>query len=154
MYKDEKIINYSIYRVKTIAFNINEGLFSNENASVKIEVAQNIGVNLELSFVNCKITVYIYYEGQQHNRLAEITVENIFKVEDLANLAVERDYFLPVNLLISIFGLSISHTRALFFANLSGTTYQQAIIPITDPVDFTRHFYPKLFEEKQQEATT
>ena len=146
----KKIINYSIYRVKAVSFYVNESLFVNDNALVKIEVAQNIGINLDLSFVNCNINVYIYYDGQQHNRLAEITVENIFKVEDLAKLAAEREDFLPADILISIFSMSISHTRALFFANLAGTAYQQAIMPITDPVDFTKHFYPKLFEDNKE----
>jgi hypothetical protein len=144
--------NYSIKRIKDISFVINEHLFINDSQRViKIELGHTLGFNIENNAVNFTIRLYFHYQDQpSDNILAEIFVQNIFEVENLRNFLRPEGIFLPTQILIAIVSMSISHGRALFTKNLAGTVFQEIMLPISNPVEITKHFYPKMFNSIEE----
>jgi hypothetical protein len=145
--QNEKMeISYNIKRIKDIYFNVNEYLYDPAK-TIKIELNQHFGINLENNLVNCSIRIYLHYEDSPQNILAEIKVENVFSVNNLNTIAKEKggtDY-IPPDLIIALLGLSVSHGRALFSKNLAGTVFQDVYLPISNPAAIAKHFYPAAF---------
>ncbi len=49
-------------------------------------------------------------------------------------------------MIITLVGLSVSHTRALFLKRLSGTALQENILPILNPAEMAKQFFPEMFQ--------
>ena len=151
--KQEEIeITYGIRRIKDIYFQVNEFLLDKENPSkkLKIELNQNFSVNNEHNLVNCTIGIYFHYQDTPQNIiLAEIKVENVYFVNSLKDITNknERGDYLPPQLIVSLLGLSISHSRALFSKNLAGTAFQNVFLPISNPLHIAKHFFPEEFKD-------
>lgn len=135
-------VSIAILRVKELFFSLNETLFVHDpNKIVKIELSHNLQLSDDNTKLNFVLTVYIFYvDSPPDQKLAEITVQNLFHI---SGLITEKDgsILLPNELLISIVNMSISHVRALFADRLGGSLYQQIILPITNPVEVAKHFF-------------
>lgn len=55
-------------------------------------------------------------------------------------------------MIISMVSVSVSHIRSLMAKNIAGTLYQNNIIPIVNPMDVTKAFYPNMFIDKKSET--
>lgn len=141
----DNTIRFQIHRVKDISFFVNERLYEdNPNRRIRIEMNQSSGISPNNNLFNLTLKVFLFYEDNPSEFLAEIEVENVFIIADLEKYT-EDGTGIPGELLISMVSISISHVRALMSKNIAGSVYQTIIVPIMNPVDVARHFFPKAF---------
>jgi hypothetical protein len=145
----------SVKRVKDIFFSINEQLFvPDPNKIVKIELGQRIGFSIEGNLVNFILRIFYHYVGDSEI-LVDMHVENLFEVSNLKDyLSNEEVMLLPPKLITSIVGISLSHGRALMFKNTIGTKWEEVVLPVTNPEDVARYFYPYMFNEESKISLT
>ncbi|MEP7143623.1 MAG: hypothetical protein ABI707_12165 [Ferruginibacter sp.] len=141
-----KNINFTILRIKTISFYVNEVSFQ-EGKDVKIEMNQNFGVSLAAEVIEYRLRVYLFHLDNPSLRLSEIIVHNSYKIENIMDYFSNDVLSLPSSLFISLLSMSISHSRALFCQNTAGTIYQDYILPIINPTDVAKVFYPNMFNK-------
>jgi hypothetical protein len=141
----------SVKRVKDFYFAINERLYiADPTKVIKIELGHVLGFNVPLNLCNFTLRIYLHYIENPENILADIQVENIFEIQDLAKFQLENKLVvLPSQLITAIVSMSLSHGRALLLKNTSGTVFQEVILPITNPVEVSKHFFPYMFKEEQ-----
>ena len=140
--------NYEIKKISDISFVVNEHLYVPDPAKViKIELGHTIGFNLENNLVNFTLRTYFFYTDIPDNILGEISVQNIFEVENLNGYMQSNNLIvLPPELLVVIFAASIAHSRALFSKSLASTIFRDIMLPISDAVQIAAHFYPHLIK--------
>jgi hypothetical protein len=148
-------VTMAVKRIKVLSFSINEKVTGYSPATlVKVEMAQNLAFSVDINVVD--FTLRVFYrlpnDNTEENILVDITVQNFFEVSNLKRFLVQPTQInLPENVIVSIVGLSISHTRALLAQNLAGTVIQDSIMSIVNPVDVAKHFFPYMFVEKKQD---
>jgi hypothetical protein len=151
----------SVRRIKEFAFFINEQLFAQKQGESNNQVLQ-VDFSLHLSFtpetnlVFLLVRIYYQFPGALPGEvLSDITVQNVFELEDLKRFQVApSEIILPSAVISTIVGLSLSHTRALMARNLSGTMMQENVMALVDPVTVTRHFFPRMFEQPTPSPNT
>lgn len=135
-----------------MSFSINESLFiPNSQTQFKIEIGLNLSFSIDkdLLILLCRI-FYHYPDTNAEEKMVDISVQNVFGVEDLKQFMVDgNELKLPPILISSIVSVSISHTRALMAQRISGTVYQDNIINVADGEKLARHFFPKMFEPEK-----
>lgn len=139
-------VSFQIKRVKNISFFVDETLFK-PNAKIKFTLDRDLKYKLDTNMVLLNLSCFFHFDDSENKEaLARIIVLNAFEVSDLKQFFT-NDIRLPQDLIISMVSMSISHTRALLCENLAGTVYQDIMIPLTNPVEITRHFFKEWFEE-------
>ncbi|HWK03232.1 MAG TPA: hypothetical protein VNS58_06355 [Puia sp.] len=146
--QNENVV-FAIKRVKETFFSIKEDLYVEDpNKIVRIELGERIGFSAESNLVNFILRIFFHYQDSQEV-LVDINVENMFEVEDLQRFMNEDGIFiLPETLLISIVSMSLSHGRALLSKNIAGTRWQDIVLPIANPGQIAKHFYPYMFNQE------
>lgn len=141
---------FSIRRVKDISFSVNERFNMNDSAADEIKIDLNIQLSTvdEENLIDMTARVFLHYPETPDVVLADTYVENVFEVPDISRFVTNKGLMIPPDLLISMLSISISHTRALFAKNISGTSYEDFIMPIVDPVSVARHFFPNMMKGK------
>lgn len=141
---NDKPIDFEIKKIKDISFFINETLFVKDpSKQIKIELSQIFGTNLQSNLVNFTVRIYLHYQDAlPENILADIHVQNIYFVSDLANYATNEIITLPAEILVTLVGMSIAHARALFAKNIAGTVLQEIVLPAVNVIDITNYFFP------------
>lgn len=136
---------FAIKKIRDISFYINEEkAVSNYPKGIKIEMNHKIGYNSELNLLSLILIISTHYEDQPvENVLSEIQVQNLFEINGISQYINEGELSLPFEILYPVFSMSISHSRALFYKNLSGTFLQEVILPVSDVIDVLQHFFPK-----------
>ncbi|MFV8359901.1 hypothetical protein [Flavobacterium sp. LS1P3] len=99
--------------------------------NINIEHLVNIDQNLNV----IKPTVAIFVEDEQ-SILANLSVNLVFEIEDLANYAIEKEVKLPSDIIIAMNSISISTLRGIMFSTFKGTYLHNAILPVIDPKSF------------------
>ena len=137
--------NITIKRIKTLSFTINELAIRQDEELLKAELGLSLGFSVEKNLIELKVRTYYSYP-EDTSPVADITVQNIFEVNSLAPY-LERPNFivLPDKVIITLVGLSISHTRALLSQCLLGTPLQDSIMSILDPAEVAKHYFPYMF---------
>ena len=145
--------NLSVRRIKEFGFFINEKLFAqnqqqNQDEILKIDIALQLSFTIETNLVFLLVRVHYYFPDSTPGEvLSEIQVQNVFEFPELKKFQTgPSEIILPPNVITTIVGLSISHTRALFAKNISGTLLQENMMAIVDPTAIAKHFFPKMFE--------
>ena len=152
---DTPNIILSVKKVKDIYFSINEQLFVPDPTKVvKIELGERIGFHLEGNLVDFILRIYFHYIDEPEI-LVDIQVENLFEISNLKEF-INKDeiMILPPKLLTSIIGMSLSHGRALLLKNTAGTRWENIVLPVTNPENVARYFYPYMFNEELEVAFT
>jgi hypothetical protein len=146
---DANNVRVAIKRVRDIKFLINEQLYvAGSDKIVKLELGERIGFSPEGNLVNFILRIFYHY-ADQPEILVDFQVENIFEVTDLNQFRNKDGVFVFPPLLIStIVGLSLSHGRALLAKNTAGTRWADIILPIANPEDVARYFYPYMFDQE------
>lgn len=148
---EQKAIGFQIARIATVGFKLNEYNIRPDEAqrSIKVELQHRIAFNTDTGILSITIRCYIHYDGEltTENILAEIEVENSFAVEELHKHVKDGQEDLPTEIWASMFGLSVSHTRALVSERIAGTILTNFIIPIVNPLELTKAFLPHKFEK-------
>jgi hypothetical protein len=156
MGENQPHFQFSIKKIKDIYFFINEELaIPGKIQGVKVEMQYKMGYHKEQNLLNLILIIFLHYNEQPPDKkLSEIHVQNLFEVNNIAQYIDKNDsLILPHDILASIFSMSISHSRALFYKNVAGTFLQDAILPVTDLIGVLRHFFPEQYPEvENQEA--
>jgi hypothetical protein len=92
-------------------------------------------VNIDQNLIVIKPTVAIFLEEEQ-SILANLSVNLVFEIEDLANYAIEKEVKLPSDIIIAMNSISISTLRGIMFSTFKGTYLHNAILPVIDPKSF------------------
>ena len=147
---ENEAIFFAVKRVKDIHFSINEQLYvPDPNKIVKIELGERIGFDFEMNLVNFILRIFFHYV-EEPEILVDFQVENLFEVDNLIRFRNKDGIIiLPPQLITSIVGVSLSHGRALLLKNTAGTRWQEIILPIANPMDVAKYFYPYMFQPEQ-----
>jgi len=152
---EQKAIGFQIARIRTTGFKLNEYNHRPDEPqrSIKLELQYRTEFNIGTNILSITIRCYLHYDGEltPENILADIEVENLFVVEELYKHVIDGQEDLPAEIWVNMFGLSVSHTRALVSERIAGTTLTNTIIPIINPVELTKAFLPHKFESEDQE---
>lgn len=145
-------VTLAINYIKDVFFQISEPLIFKEKAEeILIQMSGHTGYNFEKNILKFTLRVWYHYKSSD-TELAVIEVDNLFNVLDLKKFLTEDNKLnFPPAIWAHIVGLSISHARALFTKNLAGTSLQQVMIPITNPLDVVKEFFPESFEDTNKE---
>lgn len=135
-----------VKRIKTYSFSINEALFKH-GKEMQSEIALNFGFNIETNYIDISLTFFFHYPNSADN-ISSISVQNIYEIPNLSSFIQIDKIILPEELIISLVSMSIGHTRALFAMNTAGTLLNDAIFPVADAKDVSKHFFPDFFVEK------
>jgi hypothetical protein len=92
-------------------------------------------VNIDQNLIVIKPIVAIFIEEEQ-SILANLSVNLVFEIEDLASFAIEKEVKLPSDIVIAMNSISISTLRGIMFSTLKGTYLHNAILPVIDPKSF------------------
>jgi hypothetical protein len=92
-------------------------------------------VNIDQNLIVIKPIVAIFVEEEQ-SILANLSVNLVFEIEDLASFAIEKEVKLPSDIVIAMNSISISTLRGIMFSTLKGTYLHNAILPVIDPKSF------------------
>jgi hypothetical protein len=152
---DNTLQTITIKRIKEQSFQINEALFSDTSRFVKIEIGQKLSFAIESNLVSLTIRMYYHYPDDSDSPIiAEINVQNVYEISDLNRFYIgQNEIKLPKETIISIVGVSISHTRSLLAKNLLGTTLQDNLPAIVNPEHVARFFFPGMFESETSMQT-
>lgn len=148
----EKIKNPGIVikRIRETYFYINDASVK-PNLLFQSEINLIFGYALDANLIDFTVSTH-YHPIDSQEKIAEITVQNMYEIPDLKQYLQNDIIKLPILLLSILVGMSITHTRALFAKNLAGTSLSDSIMPMVDAEDVARHFFPLMFEDEQTQT--
>lgn len=106
-----------------------------DNVIFKFNINIEHLVNIDQNLIVIKPIVAIFVEDEQ-SILANLSVNLVFEIEDLASFAIEKEVKLPSDIIIAMNSISISTLRGIMFSTLKGTYLHNAILPVIDPKSF------------------
>jgi hypothetical protein len=144
--KRPKEFAYAIMNIKETAFRVNESLFLGSEKEAKAQFKHKLSFDVEKEIlVFALLTGFLYEDQLQGEPLAIMEVENHFYIQEMkAWMTSDTTIELPDQFWITIVSLSITHTRALFHKALSGTNMREVMIPIVNPVEVAKVFFPNM----------
>lgn len=153
MNESNNLIDFSIKKVKEFSFTVDEVLFE-ESKQANIQFQHNTRFFEDTNLVDLTLRVYYSYDSNipPDHILVDFHVQNIFEVPNLKQYSKNNiDFILPQHLIVSMVSVSISHTRSLMARNIAGSVYEENILPIINPVEVSKAFYPHMFIEGEQD---
>ena len=137
-----KVIKIKVVSLFIDEFNIPEDV----TFKVDFDKTYYVDVNTNLVIINLNIVYSIPIDEQQNRKVLDCIVHNAFEVENIKDFVDEKGVVnLPLDLLSSLVGLSLTHSRAVISIHSAGTALGDTLIPVVNPIDFTK----ALFEEKK-----
>lgn len=143
---DINIVDIGISRIKLLGYAVDETLYhgKDEDENLNLQFQHIVAVDIpknELIFT--LRAFYSYSETSDDFRLMDFHVQNVFFIKDFVNYVVdkdngEKDINLNENAWTIIASLSLSHTRAFMSNSIHDTIYKHFIIPIVNPIEFTK----------------
>lgn len=140
-------IYFEVVRIKAFSFYIDEASVNLEK-QVLIQFQHKTGYDSTNNIIDLTLRTFYSYDpnAPTPDLLIDLHVQNMFFIPNLIQFRKEDGkYDLPHNLIFSMVGISISHTRALLAQNTAGTLLQNNILPIANPVEVAKAFYPETF---------
>ncbi len=137
---------YAINEIKVVSFAINEPLVDTTNTkSIRANFNYSLSFDAEKGIVNFSLKTSFFYDDLTIDQpIAFIEVENHFFIENLKNKVDGKDVILPDAFWLTILGMSITHSRALFAHYIGSTVLHGKLIPIVNPVDVAKAFFPQI----------
>lgn len=149
----DKNFYISVTAIRDMGFFLNESQFVADKQA-RVEFKHVTSFNIESNIVVFNLECTFYYsdvERTPENNLVLINVQNIFTVLNLKEYISDKNLLvLPQIGFLTIVGLSVSHCRALLASHTAGTMYQQTILPIINPADMTKSFFPQAFNKPNE----
>jgi hypothetical protein len=146
---EKELPAFGIKRIKEFSFLINESL-AVIGKSVRIQFQHHTTYYQDTDVIDLTIRAYYSYDTKipPDTILVDFHVQNLFEVTNLKQYHKPNsdEFILPQNLIAAILGVAISHLRALMASNIAGTAYQENIIPIVNPMEVAKAFYPNMFK--------
>jgi hypothetical protein len=154
---DTQSANILVKRVKEVLFSVNERLhIPDPDKILKLEVNPLFGFHIDSNLVSIIFRVFYHYMDRPIDEvLIEIKVDTVFEVPNLKDYMTESGtLILPGDVITTLVDLSISHTRALLASNLTGTPFQEVILPIINPINVAKFFFAYMFNEQKEVLKT
>jgi len=144
----ETEIHIAIAGIKELAFQIDDTDELPDMRHIGINFEQSMNVLLQESKIEFNLSIRVFAQEESEKNLISIKTMNSFFIKELIDFSTETEnmFNLPDILLITILGLSISHTRALLATRTQGTKFDAFYIPIVNPTDLAS----KLFSLKNK----
>lgn len=143
-------ITFKIIRVKDTSFSVTETAW---NPTIPVEKKQvriscEIRYNLDSEILMLEMMPSFLYmkDDESEDIYATMIVHNAFEVKDLKRFMDGEILYLPPHFLVTIVGMCISHSRALFLKALEGTPFTGTIMPVIDPVAFCKQAFKYMFD--------
>ena len=146
---ERKVFGLAISKISEVEFFMNESaLPQNIDNGVKVNFIQETRIGLALNLVVFVLTVDYFLPQNLNDKILSIKVENWFNIYELEKFVKEGNLLeLPQDALVSIVSLSISHTRAILSKHTAGTLFATHLIPLVNPVQITKEFFPDQFKD-------
>jgi hypothetical protein len=131
-----------VKRIKALSFFINEFDIP-KDVLFKVDFNQQFRINApsDLIFIDLKVWYSIPTDDNQNRIVLDCVVQNVFEVTNLNIFKKDGHVILPNEILVSLVGLAITHTRAVVAINTSGTVFQDTLIPVVNPIEATKAFF-------------
>jgi preprotein translocase subunit SecB len=138
----------NIVRVIDLAFSVNEKIFK-LNAQIEVSFTHRTSWSVENNMFLIDLNSTIHYKDDTTKTpIISLTVQNIFSVKNLQDFISEKgEPQIPIDALVTMVSLSVSHSRALMAKNCAGTLYQGIMLPLINPLEMTQSFYKNRFEK-------
>jgi hypothetical protein len=138
----EEKFNLGIKKIKDIGFFIDETVGLPEPANLGIGFELTTNVNLHDATIDLILQV-IFKDNPNDKELMRIKTINSFFIPEITSFKQEsaEQFKLPDILLVTILGLSVSHTRALLAKNTTGTRFADIYIPIVNPTELAKQLF-------------
>jgi len=137
----------NIVRVIDLAFSVNEKIFK-LNAQIEVIFTHRTSWSVENNMLVIDLNSTIHYKDDTTKTpIISLTVQNIFSVKNLQDFIIENgEPQIPINALVTMVSLCVSHSRALMAKNCAGTIYKGILLPLINPLEMTQSFYKNRFE--------
>ncbi len=140
---DKKDFNLGIKKIKEIEFFINEDIKLDEiKANVRFDLTMNF--NPDEKTLDMILTVH-FSEMKNGESIMRIKTSNVFSIlefNDIIDLE-KKQFTIPDDIMITLLGLSVSHTRALHAKAILGTKFSGLYVPLINPA----HLFKQLFKK-------
>ena len=138
-------VEIGVRRVKLLGYYVDETPYRGKSDDEKVVLQfQNImSIDVSKDELYFTLRAFYSYSEKPEQRLLDFHVQNTFYIKDFANYVVpkgenDNDINLNENAWSIIVGLSLSHTRAFMSNSIYDTVFKHFIIPIVNPLEFTR----------------
>ncbi|OFX31691.1 MAG: hypothetical protein A2X08_15975 [Bacteroidetes bacterium GWA2_32_17] len=140
----QKDFQIGIKKIKDTEFFIDEQVDIKDISQVSIGFELKININSDEKTIEMVFAV-IYTNNIDNKIIFKIRTSNVFLIPELLTYKKKEEvlFDLPDNMLITLLGLSISHTRALLAKNSNGTKFSDLNLPIVNPTDIYYKLFPK-----------
>lgn len=131
---EQKQINIAIKKIKEVEFIVNEELELSNPPAANITFELTTNFNLKEKSVELLLSAS-FEDSEQGSVFMKIRTSNVFLLNELAEFQnPDGDSFnIPDNVMVTLFSLSVSHTRALMAKNALGTKFAEMYLPIINP---------------------
>jgi len=132
-------VNIGIKKIKDTEFFVDEAIVLSDPFTANIGFELTTNVNLAEKTIELLLTAF--FTVQEHSTLfMKIKTSNVFMVQEVEEfMNTEKKVFnIPDNIMVTLFSLSISHTRALLAKNALGTKFSEIYLPIINPTEILK----------------
>ena len=143
---NDDIFSISILRIMDLGFIINENFFK-EGKEARIEFSMTTSFTVETNTAYFNLRTHFHYPDITPEQiLLAINVNNIFFIPNVKRfVTTDKHVKLPPNILVTIVGLCVTHSRALLAKHTAGTVYESTILPIVDAASMAQALFPNTF---------
>lgn len=143
---ESKNVNIGIKKIKDIEFFVNEAVTLTDPFEANINFELTTNVHLEEKAVEMLLTAS-FAEKDKGELFMKIKTSNVFFILELSDFVdKEKEAFLiPDNVMVTLFSLSVSHTRALLAKNALGTKFSEIYLPIINPAEMLKNLLGQFF---------
>lgn len=139
--KTEVQFGYKVAKINTTQFSFTDmdeeaaNLIFENDEQFRTDISVNINFHLEKSEISFEIKTSIQLLSTNEILISHSgkTVYSVDQLEKAYNKKLNQ-FLLPDALIVQIYGIAFSHTRALLAVELNGTIYRDKfLLPIIDP---------------------
>lgn len=132
----------AIKKVSIVEFSYKEDSLPNPLPhNLKFEFQRLFKLDVEKNSFVISLGACFFIDDDLKEKIAYILVDNFFEVGELSKYIDEHgNITFTEEVWATLFGVSVSHTRALFYERLSNTKLQIFIIPLIDLKHLTQAF--------------
>ncbi len=139
---NEITIQVGLKKIKDIEFSVNEEI--KVKGDFGLNISQHTNFNIPDKIIELILEIDFFTKDNQHFLHSKTSNQfHVPNIEEFKTSENPEEYNLPEPLLVTILGLSISHSRALIAKNSLGTIFSEIYLPIVNPVELAKQLFKK-----------
>ncbi len=131
-------INIGIRKIRETEFFADDSITLSSDSAINFSFQLDTLVRAESKELEMVLTVFYIVDEKQFLRMKTTNIFHIVEM-DLLYEKEANSYNIPDNVLATMLGLSITHTRALLAKASLGTKFADIYIPIVNPTELMRN---------------